>query len=211
MFNWDEYVPPPSDATFVGWWQVSQRSRIRVQEPTRSLKGLLCSIHQLLEGSDYADRFKGGVFTHSFLNTFDHHRWHAPVRGKVVAARVLQGQAHLDVAVGRSPAAGTDENVILTRDGTAYQFVLTRGLVIIDSPVRPRGLPAHRHGAALVGGAHRRGGRHSSQRRGARLLPVRRLRLRDGCERASNVQRTGQVGVHTQQGSCIGAAYPVMM
>ena len=154
MFNWDEYVPPSSDATFVGWWQVSQRSRIRVQEPTRSLKGLLCSIHQLLEGSDYADRFKGGVFTHSFLNTFDYHRWHAPVRGKVVAARVLQGQAHLDVAVGRSPAAGTDENVILTRDGTGYQFVQTRGLVIIDSPVRPRGLPAHRHGAGLVGGAH---------------------------------------------------------
>ena len=125
-----------------------------MQEPTRSLKGLLCSIHQLLEGSDYADRFKGGVFTHSFLNTFDHHRWHAPVRGKVVAARVLQGQAHLDAAVSRSPAAGTDENVILTRDGTAYQFVLTRGLVIIDSPVRPRVLPAHRYGAALVGGAH---------------------------------------------------------
>ena len=30
-------------------------------------------------------------------------------------------------------------------------------------------------------------------------------------ERTGNVQLTGQVGVHTPQGSCIGAAYPVMM
>lgn len=124
-FNWNEYMAPPSgyqtfnqfmardvkpglrpvaalsdptvlvapaDSTFVGWWQISDKSEILVKS-----KGLHWSIHQLLEGSPYADRFKDGIFTHSFLNTTDYHRWHTPVPGTVLEARVIQGQAFLDV------------------------------------------------------------------------------------------------------------------
>ncbi len=206
----DRVIVAPSDATFVGWWQVSQRSRIRVQEPSISLKGLLWSIHQLLEGSEYADRFKGGIFTHSFLNTFDYHRWHTPVRGKVVEARVLKGQAYLDVVVGRSPVAGSDENVILARDGTGYQFVQTRGLVVIDSPIGlvaclPIGMSQVSSVVltAEVGVTLRKGEELGYfQFGGSDFVMV--------FERASNVQLTSQVGVHTQQGSCIGGAYPVL-
>ena len=145
MFNWDEYMPPPSgyftfnqffarhakpgmrpiaglrddgvlvspaDSTFVGWWQISEQSKIYVERNTLTVKGLQWSIHQLLEGSAYADRFRGGIFTHSFLNTFDYHRWHAPVQGRILEARVIQGQAFMDIGVTHPTVNGSDPKTL---------------------------------------------------------------------------------------------------
>ncbi len=243
IFNWDEYMPPPSgyqtfnqffarhakpgmrpvaapcddrvivapsDATFVGWWQVSQRSRVYVEDRVLAIKNLQWSIHQLLEGSAYADRFQGGIFTHSFLDTFDYHRWHAPVCGTVLEARVLQGQAYLDVTVGTSVVDGHTVNVLETPDGTGYQFVQTRGLVVLDSPIGlvaclPIGM-AQVSSVVLtaeVGVTLRKGEELGYfQFGGSDFVMV--------FERASNVHLTSRVGVHAQQGSCIGQAYPVM-
>ena len=70
-------VVSPADCTFVGWWPISETSSINVygknQDNVVTVKGIRWSIEQLLEGSEYADRFRGGVFTHSFLNTYDYH------------------------------------------------------------------------------------------------------------------------------------------
>ena len=241
LFNWDEYMPPPSgyrtfnqffarhvkpgmrpvaamgndailvapaDSAFVGWWQVSQKSKIHVEDNKLSIKGMQWSIHQLLEGSAYADRFKGGIFTHSFLNTFDYHRWHTPVRGKVLEARVLQGQAYMEVAT--KPAVVHDErvNVLADRDGTGYQFVQTRGLVILESPVGlvaclPMGMAQVSSVVitAEVGVTLRKGEELGYfQFGGSDFVMV--------FERASNVQLTGQPNVHYQQGSPIGNAFP---
>ena len=241
LFNWDEYMPPPSgyrtfnqffarhvkpgmrpvaamgndailvapaDSTFIGWWQVSQKSKIHVEDNKLSIKGMQWSIHQLLEGSAYADRFKGGIFTHSFLNTFDYHRWHTPVRGKVLEARVLQGQAYMEVAT--KPAVVHDErvNVLADRDGTGYQFVQTRGLVILESPVGlvaclPMGMAQVSSVVitAEVGVTLRKGEELGYfQFGGSDFVMV--------FERASNVQLTGQPNVHYQQGSPIGNAFP---
>lgn len=241
LFNWDEYMPPPSgyrtfnqffarhvkpgmrpvaamgndailvapaDSAFVGWWQVSQKSKIHVEDNKLSIKGMQWSIHQLLEGSAYADRFKGGIFTHSFLNTFDYHRWHTPVRGKVLEARVLQGQAYMEVAT--KPAVVHDErvNVLASRDGTGYQFVQTRGLVILESPVGlvaclPMGMAQVSSVVitAEVGVTLRKGEELGYfQFGGSDFVMV--------FERASNVQLTGQPNVHYQQGSPIGNAFP---
>ena len=241
LFNWDEYMPPPSgyrtfnqffarhvkpgmrpvaamgndailvapaDSAFVGWWQVSQQSKIHVEDDKLSIKGMQWSIHQLLEGSAYADRFKGGIFTHSFLNTFDYHRWHTPVRGKVLEARVVQGQAYMEVAT--KPAVVHDErvNVLADRDGTGYQFVQTRGLVILESPVGlvaclPMGMAQVSSVVitAEVGVTLRKGEELGYfQFGGSDFVMV--------FERASNVQLTGQPNVHYQQGSPIGNAFP---
>ena len=242
IFNWDEYMPPPSgyrtfnqffarhakpgmrpvaalgddavlvapaDSTFVGWWQVSERSTIYVAEDTLSIKGMEWSIHQLLEGSAYADRFKGGRFTHSFLNTFDYHRWHAPVRGKVVEARVLQGQAYLDVACRSTMVDGRAVNVLRTLDGTGYQFVQTRGLIVLESPIGlvaclPMGMAQVSSVVitAEVGVTLRKGEELGYfQFGGSDFVMV--------FERASNVQLLSRAGVHVQQGTAIGQAYPV--
>lgn len=119
-----EVVVAPADAVFLGQWPISSESAIDV-------KGLRWTIAQLLDGSPYADRFANGVFSHSGLRTFDYHRWHAPVAGKVLEARLIKGQAYLDVKT-----VSNDGVVGLTAvEGTGYQFVQMRGLVILESAV----------------------------------------------------------------------------
>ncbi|CCG08322.1 phosphatidylserine decarboxylase [Pararhodospirillum photometricum] len=166
-FNMDEYMPPPSgyrtfnqmfarhvkpgmrpiaaigdpkvitaaaDSTLVGWWQINEHSKIRV-------KALEWSIMELLDGSPYKERFKGGVFMHSFLNTTDYHRLHVPVPGTVLESRVVLGQAYLDVqAVPITGNTAGEFRVAAVRtfdaqDGTGYQFAQARGLLVMDSPI----------------------------------------------------------------------------
>jgi len=204
----DAVLVAPADSTFVGWWQVSQQSTIYVEENALSIKGMEWSIHQLLEGSAYADRFKGGIFTHAFLNTFDYHRWHAPVRGKVVEARVLQGQAYLDVDCRPATVDGKTVNVLHTLDGTGYQFVQTRGLIVIESPIGlvaclPMGMAQVSSVVitAEVGVTLRKGEELGYfQFGGSDFVMV--------FERSSNVALHGRPGVHVQQGTAIGNAFP---
>ena len=96
---------------------------------------------ELLEDSPYKDRFKGGYFTHSFLNTIDYHRQHAPVDGTIAEARNIQGTAFMTIEA--VPVAGDQSGrheVVPKReffiaDDSGYQFIQTRGLIVIDSPI----------------------------------------------------------------------------
>ena len=129
-------VVSPVDACFIGQWAIAADSTITVG-PSIDAKGMRWSIGELLRDSAFAARFAGGVFTHVALRTFDYHRWHSPVSGTVVEARIVQGQAYLDVNV----IEPVDElGVSMGRrlhavEGTGYQFVQTRGLVVLDSPI----------------------------------------------------------------------------
>lgn len=207
----DSVIVSPADCTFVGAWRVNANSRIYVKENMLDIKGIQWSIHQLLEGSDYAARFQGGLFTHSFLNTFDYHRWNAPVQGEVLEARVIQGQAYLDIDVKRAIVDGEEVNVLNALDGTGYQFVQTRGLVVIDSPIGlvaclPMGM-AQVSSVVLtaeVGAVLHKGEELGYfQFGGSDFVMV--------FERASNVQLISQPNVHYSQGSWIGNAYPYTM
>ena len=46
-------------------------------------------LKDLLAGSSYAKKFKGGLFTHLYLNVNDYHRYHTPVSGKIVETKDL--------------------------------------------------------------------------------------------------------------------------
>ena len=210
----DGVLVSPADSTFVGWWQISEQSKIYVEENTLdvlNIKGIQWSIHQLLEGSAYADRFRGGIFTHSFLNTFDYHRWHAPVQGRILEARVIQGQAFMDIGVKHAIVDGKTVNVLDARDGTGYQFVQTRGLVVIDSPIGlvaclPMGMAQVSSVVitAEVGTTLHKGEELGYfQFGGSDFVMV--------FERSSNVQLISQPKVHYNQGSWIGNASPYTM
>jgi len=117
----DRVIVSPADSVFQGQWPIKSDSKIAV-------KGMTWSIIELLDGSPYQDRFRGGVFAHSFLDVNDYHRYHVPVGGVVKQIRKIPGKVTLDVI--KKPDGSLD-----TVDGTGYQFTQDRGLIIIDSPV----------------------------------------------------------------------------
>ena len=123
----------PADAAFMGQWAVAADSTLLVEDARLSLKGLRWSLRQLLADSPFAERFAGGVVTHVALRTFDYHRWHAPAAGTVLEARVIQGRAWLDVQVEAVQVEGQVHRRIEAVEGTGYQFLQTRGLVVLDT------------------------------------------------------------------------------
>jgi phosphatidylserine decarboxylase len=124
-------VVSPADASFVGQWRIDADSAIVVDDARLTLKHLRWSLLQLLDSSPYAERFTGGVVTHSALRTFDYHRWHAPLEGEVIEARSIGGQAFLDVEVVERVEGGATTRDIEAVEGTGYQFLQTRGLVVL--------------------------------------------------------------------------------
>jgi len=117
----DSVIVSPADSVFQGQWLIEGDSKIAV-------KGLTWSVIDLLDGSPYQDKFRGGVFMHSFLNVNDYHRYHVPVGGVVKEVRKIPGKVTLDVI--KKPDGSLD-----IVDGTGYQFTQDRGLIVIDSPL----------------------------------------------------------------------------
>ncbi len=121
MFD-DRIICGPADFTFKMKTRISDDSKITV-------KGThTYSVIDLLDGSPYRDRFKGGLFMHSFLSTFDYHRFRSPVRGTVLESRPIQAEVYLGVEISQ-------DFTLDPTDETGYQFSQTRGLIIWDSPV----------------------------------------------------------------------------
>ncbi|GAB1218312.1 hypothetical protein ATERTT37_007566 [Aspergillus terreus] len=109
--------------------------------------------HEKVPGDDsktYGELFKNGLWTHVFLNSFDYHRQHAPVSGTVEVIDVIQGAAYLEVLVktdeqvghnylelsrqiGNRPPNPSGIKTLEAPDTPGYQFLQTRGVVIINT------------------------------------------------------------------------------
>ncbi len=120
----DQVIVSPADAVLIGQWRIAPDATIDV-------KGMRWSIDQLLDGSPHATLFSGGTFMHVALRTFDYHRFHSPLSGTVVEARIVRGQALLDVIATEGDAGIKRLTAV---EGTGYQFVQMRGLVVLDTP-----------------------------------------------------------------------------
>lgn len=118
----DTVITMPADSVYKGCWSIDETDRITVS------KGNSYSVEELLEGSEYADRFRGGLFTHSYLTVFTYHRYHVPVRGRVLETGIISGQVYADVY--QSP-----DGDLHAKDGTGYQFKQDRGVIVLDSPI----------------------------------------------------------------------------
>jgi phosphatidylserine decarboxylase len=117
----DRIVVSPADSVYQGQWPITSSSTI-------TAKGLTWSVIDLLEGSPDQNKFRGGLFTHSFLNVNDYHWFHVPVGGVVKEVRKIPGRVTMDVI--KNP----DESLGIV-DGTGYQFTQDRGLIVLDSPL----------------------------------------------------------------------------
>ena len=202
-------IVSPADATFGGWWEIRDDSHINI-------KGLHWRVMELLEGSPYADRFTGGYFTHSFLNTYDYHRQHAPVGGTIVEARNIQGTVYLQVVAEPIPGDPDGKHRIVAKrefdapDKPGYEFIQTRGLIVIDSPiglvaVLPMGMAQVSSVmiTAEVGRTLRKGEEISYFQFGGSDIVML-------FEARSNVSFTAQPNVHYRYGTPLAKAYPVI-
>ncbi|KAK1222007.1 hypothetical protein PQX77_015186 [Marasmius sp. AFHP31] len=151
-------IANPADCTFSGFWPVDENGQV-------TFKNVPWSISQLLDdvSDEYKDKFSGGTFCHSFLNTTDYHRQHAPCDGEVLEAKVIEGISYLHVKVVLDPVTGQPmlemhrkpethdklhpevletlpsdrhpHSALDTPNEPGYQFLQTRGLVLIKNPV----------------------------------------------------------------------------
>jgi phosphatidylserine decarboxylase precursor len=116
----ERIIVSPADSVFLGVWPVADDATIEA-------KGVRYSIPALLDGSPYADAFRGGVFTHAFLNVNDYHRFHTPVAGRVLESRVILGKMVLEVD------RRADTDALEPLDPVGYQFTQARGLLVLES------------------------------------------------------------------------------
>ncbi|MEJ2670413.1 MAG: phosphatidylserine decarboxylase [Gammaproteobacteria bacterium] len=143
--NDDRVVVFPAESTFVGQWPVSTPvGEPLPAAPSIVVKNIEWSIAELLKDSEYAADFEGGIFCHSFLNTYDYHRQHTPVAGKVLEAKFIPGQVYLQVDLQEQDESDENGNVaravipqryLNAEDPTGYQFVQCRGLLVLDSAI----------------------------------------------------------------------------
>lgn len=117
----DKIIVSPADSGFLGEHPITEKSAI-------TAKGKSYLITQLLEGSAYKNKFKGGIFTHSFLEVTDYHRFHVPVGGKIKEVMHIPATTWI-----------TEEKKfygsVKDADDVGFQFNHTRAHIIIDSPV----------------------------------------------------------------------------
>lgn len=143
----DRIVTFPADSTFAGAYLINEKSEV-------TLKGLPWHVKDLV-GEEWGNDFHDGVWMHCFLNTFDYHRQHAPVSGKVIKADVIHGAAYLEVVVKKDVQEGHrylepcrhirdrkkvegDQakdgiHTVDAPDTPGYQFLQTRGRIIIEN------------------------------------------------------------------------------
>jgi phosphatidylserine decarboxylase len=132
----------PADSHYDNAFDINANSNTTIPDgqldKTIQVKGLTWRIADLLRGSHYGDHFANGVWMHSFLNTYNYHRLHAPVSGRILEASVIPGAAYLDVVakdgepVPRRPiwVYGSEPDAL---DLSGYQFLQARGLIVIDT------------------------------------------------------------------------------
>lgn len=141
----DRVIVFPAESTFVGQWAISTPvGEPLPAPPSIVVKHIQWSIEELLQDTEHADAFQGGVLCHSFLNTYDYHRQHAPVAGTVLEAKFIPGQVYLEVNLEEQGEVDTDGELaravipqrhLDAEDPTGYQFVQCRGLLVLESAI----------------------------------------------------------------------------
>ncbi|HVX28745.1 MAG TPA: phosphatidylserine decarboxylase [Parafilimonas sp.] len=114
----DDVIVSPTDSIYLGNWEIKNESTITV-------KGDTYNVNDLLAGSKYEEKFKGGIFTHCYLSVNDYHRYHVPVGGKIVEVKKIPGRTWTNEI-----KKITGETTV---DDIGFQFNQTRGYIIIKT------------------------------------------------------------------------------
>lgn len=117
-YNDEEVLVFPSDGTFLGVWDINDKSSININNIT-------IYIREFLLNSAYRNQFIGGKFCHIFLNYNDYQRYHSPIEGVILDKKIVPGLVSFDIK--------KRDKKIISRNGNKYQFVQDRGIIIINN------------------------------------------------------------------------------
>ncbi len=127
-------VVAPADSVPQGLWRIDENSRIIIdieEQAGIAIKtATLTDVRVLLKGSEYADAFRNGLITHTFLDINDYHRYHFPVDGTVKEV-LLTGQ---DDAPGGVIVWDREQGRYKEyySETLGWQSIETRGIVIVE-------------------------------------------------------------------------------
>ena len=108
------------------------------------LKSQNYSVMDMLDHEKLAEKFVGGTVYQAFLSALSYHRWHAPVSGKIVKTKVVDGTYYSEPLWEdfRKDEKGNVQ-VEASGQGTAQGYLsclATRGLIFIDTGVKGLGM-----------------------------------------------------------------------
>jgi phosphatidylserine decarboxylase len=90
------------------------------------IKGQPYSLEHMLDGN-HVDYYEGGTVYQAYLSAENYHRWHAPIDGKIVEVRNVEGTYYSEAASeGFDPAGPNNSQAYLAQ-------VAARALIFIDS------------------------------------------------------------------------------
>ncbi|KAI6112750.1 phosphatidylserine decarboxylase-domain-containing protein [Pisolithus sp. B1] len=105
------------------------------------IKNTPYSLSHILAGDKNTKHFIGGTLLQAMLGSLDYHRWHSPVKGKVVKTRLISGASHTGAPHPTYFAACLDDERkdldVISRSQDFVTAISTRALIFIqaDEPV----------------------------------------------------------------------------
>ena len=124
-------VVSPADSKPQGIWSIDEDGKLVQQDGVTIKSANFNDVAQLIgPDSAYADAFKGGTLTHTFLDVNDYHRYHAPVSGKILEVRKIPA---VNGAGGITVWDARQQRYILEDTIPGWQMIETRDCVIIDT------------------------------------------------------------------------------
>lgn len=98
------------------------------------LKAQPYALNYMLDHDELAEHFVGGTIYQAFLSALSYHRWHAPVSGRIVKTKIIDGTYYSEaLSQGRDDAGPNASQGYITE-------VATRGLIFIEADNKDIGL-----------------------------------------------------------------------
>jgi len=94
------------------------------------------SLVDMLDGDPAVKKFVGGTIYQGYLSALDYHRWHTPISGKIVTAKVIDGSYF-----AANPGVGFDSVAPVESQGY-LAAVATRALILVEADNPDIGLMA---------------------------------------------------------------------
>lgn len=127
----DSTVVAPADSKPQGIWAVDDDGQLVQTAGVQIKSGTFNSVKDLIgPDSAYADAFKGGTLTHTFLDVNDYHRYHFPVSGTIKEMRKIEA---FNAAGGITTWNPETKHYMLEDEIPGWQMLETRDCIIVDT------------------------------------------------------------------------------